>query len=142
VNLARMFHCGEPEADVADVAARAAASIDVVKGLLRPGLPVRELSEALVAYYQSEGLWESRGWIGGYEMGIAFYGDWVGNVVFDPLAELHADKVLEPGTAVNCETQIFLPRHVGQFFSIDTLLFDDDEAVIASELPATLTVID
>ena len=75
-------------------------------------------------------------------MGIAFYGDWVGNVVWDPLAELHADKLFEPGTAVNCETQIFLPRHVGQFFSIDTLLFDDDEAVIASELPATLTVID
>ena len=74
-------------------------------------------------------------------MGIAFYGDWVGNVVWDPLAELHADKVFEPGTAVNCETQIFLPRHVGQFFSIDTLLFDDDAAVIASELPATLTVI-
>ena len=42
---------------------------------------------------------------------------------------------------MNCETQIFLPRHVGQFFSIDTLLFDDDAAVIASELPATLTVI-
>jgi Xaa-Pro aminopeptidase len=141
VNLARMFHLGEPEADIADVAARAAASIDVVKGLLRPGLEVRELNEALLAYYHEQDLWTSRGWIGGYEMGIAFYGDWVGNVVWDPLSELHADKVFEPGTAVNCETQIFLPRHVGQFFSIDTLLFDDDEAVIASELPATLTVI-
>ena len=42
---------------------------------------------------------------------------------------------------MNCETQIFLPRHVGQFFSIDTLLFDDDGARIASELPATLTVV-
>ncbi len=141
VNLARMFHVGEPAPDVADVAARAAASIDVVKDLLRPGLPVRELNEALLAYYHEQDLWTSRGWIGGYEMGIAFYGDWVGNVVWDPLAELHADKVFEPGTAVNCETQIFLPRHVGQFFSIDTLLFDDDDARIASELPATLTVI-
>jgi Xaa-Pro aminopeptidase len=141
VNLARMFHTGEPEPDVADVAARAAASIEVVRALLRPGLPVRELNEALLAYYREQDLWTSRGWIGGYEMGIAGYGDWVGNVVWDPLSELHADKVFEPGTAVNCETQIFLPRHVGQFFSIDTLLFDDDEAVIASDLPATLTVI-
>ena len=72
--------------------------------------------------------------------GVGIY-QGVGNVVWDPLSELHADKVFEPGTAVNCETQIFLPRHVGQFFSIDTLLFDDDEAVIASDLPATLTVI-
>ena len=142
VNLARMFHVGAPAPDVADVAARAAASIDVVRGLLRPGLPVAELNRALMDYYTEQDLWGSRGWIGGYEMGIAFYGDWVGNVVFDPLAELHADKVFEPGTAVNCETQIFLPRHVGQFFSIDTLLFDDDQAMIASELPATLTVID
>ena len=141
VNLARMFHLGEPEPDVADVAARAAASIEVVKALLRPGLPVRDLNEALLAHYREQGLWESRGWIGGYEMGIAFMGDWVGNVVWEPLSDLHADRVFEPGTAVNCETQIFLPRHAGQFFSIDTLLFDDDVACIASELPATLTVI-
>ena len=141
VNRARMFHLGEPEPAVADVAARAAASIEVVKALLRPGLPVRDLNEALLAHYREQGLWESRGWIGGYEMGIAFMGDWVGNVVWEPLSDLHADRVFEPGTAVNCETQIFLPRHAGQFFSIDTLLFDDDVACIASELPATLTVI-
>ena len=102
---------------------------------------MRDLNEALLAYYREQGLWESRGWIGGYEMGIAFMGDWVGNVVWDPLSDMHADRVFEPGTAVNCETQIFLPRHAGQFFSIDTLLFDDDVARIASELPATLTVI-
>jgi Xaa-Pro aminopeptidase len=142
VNLARTFFMGEPPADVHDVAARAAASIDVVRSLLRPGLPFRELNEAVKAYYDEEGLWASRGWIGGYEMGIAFQPDWVGNVVWDPLSELNADRRFEPGTAVNCETQIFLPRHVGLFFAIDTLLFDDDGARVASELDAGLDVID
>ena len=36
VNLARMFHLRRARPDVADVAARAAASIDVVRDLLRP----------------------------------------------------------------------------------------------------------
>jgi Xaa-Pro dipeptidase len=137
-NAARTFFTGEPPADLAAVAATAAGSIDVVRSLLRPNLPVRELNEALLAYYQDAGLWPSRGWIGGYEMGIAFYGDWVGNFVFDPLSELNADRVFEPGTAVNCETQIFLPRHAGLFFAIDTLLFTAHDARIASALPATL----
>jgi Xaa-Pro aminopeptidase len=140
-NAARTFHTGEPPPDLAVVAAAAAGSIEVVRSLLRPGLPVRELNETLFDYYRDAGLWASRGWIGGYEMGIAFYGDWVGNFVYDPLAELNADRVFESGTAVNCETQIFLPRHAGLFFAIDTLLFSDHEARVASALPATLGVL-
>jgi Xaa-Pro aminopeptidase len=140
-NAARTFFTGDPPADLAGVADTAARSIDMVRGLLRPGLPVRELNEALLRYYRNAGLWESRGWIGGYEMGIAFYGDWVGNFVFDPLSELNADRIFEPGTAVNCETQIFLPRHAGLFFAIDTLLFGPHGARVASSMPATLQVV-
>lgn len=141
VNAARTFSLGEPPADVADVAARAAASIDVVRGLLRPGLPVRELNEAVRAYYEDVGLWTSRGWVGGYEMGIAFAPDWVGSFVWDPLAERNADRAFEPGACVNCETQVFLPRQVGQFFAIDSLIFDDATAEVMSARPAGLAVL-
>ncbi len=137
-NLARTFFTGEPPDDIAAVAALAAASIEVVRPLLRPGLPFRELSATVRAYYEDAGLWGSRGWIGGYEMGIAFYGDWVGNVVWDPLSDVNADRVFAPGTAVNIETQIFLPRHQGLFFAIDTLIFDADRAEVASTLPVPL----
>jgi Xaa-Pro dipeptidase len=140
-NAARTFHTGEPPADLAAVAAAAAGSIEAVRPLLRPGLPVRDLNAALLAYYHDHGLWQSRGWIGGYEMGIAFAPDWVGNFVFDPLAELNADRLFEPGTAVNCETQVFLPRHAGLFFAIDTLLFGRHGARVASTTPATLCVL-
>ena len=76
-------------------------------------------------------------------MGIAFFPDWVGNFVFDPLAEKNADRVFEAGTAANYEVQVFLPGHAGCFFAIDTFLFGDDDVKLATEqVPYELTIID
>jgi len=142
INAARTFSVGEPAKDVKDVTDRAAAVMDVVKSCLRPNLPVRELNQKVKAHYDKEGLWTSRGWIGGYEMGIGFPSDWVGNFVYDPLSEKNADRVFEPNTAVNHEIQIFLPRHVGQFFMIESILFGKDKATLATpEIPYTLNVV-
>ncbi|MDH3672728.1 MAG: hypothetical protein OES46_16490, partial [Gammaproteobacteria bacterium] len=108
-----------------------------------PNLPVREFNERVKRYYDEQGLWDSRGWIGGYEMGIAFFSDWVGNFVYDPLSEKNADRVFEPGTAVNHESQVFLPRHVGQYFMIESLLFADDHAKLATpDIAYSLIVIE
>ena len=142
MNCARTFSLGEPAPDVKDVADRSAAVMDVVRDCLRPNLPVRELNQKVKAHYEAEGLWTSRGWIGGYEMGIGFLSDWVGNFVYDPLSEKNADRVFEPGTAVNHEIQIFLPRHVGQFFMIESILFEDDRASFATpDVPYSLIVV-
>ncbi len=142
INGARTFSLGEPAKDVKDVTDRAAAVMDIVRDCLRPNLPVRELNEKVKAHYDKEELWTSRGWIGGYEMGIGFPSDWVGNFVYDPLAEKNADRVFEPGTAVNHEIQIFMPRHVGQFFMIESLLFEEDKANFATpEIPYNLIVV-
>ena len=141
MNAARTFSVGEPPKDVADKANLAAGVMDVVSECLRPNLPVRELNEKVKAYYDEHNLWDERGWIGGYEMGIAFYSDWVGTFVYDPLSEKNADRVFEPGTAVNHEVQIFLPRFSGQFFMIESLLFKDDAAMLATpEIPYGLIV--
>ena len=94
-------------------------------------------------YYEETGLWDSRGWVGGYEMGIAFFPDWVGNFVYDPLAEKNADRVFEPGTAVNYEVQVFLPQYAGCFVAIETLLFGDETVTLATErIPYELAVIE
>ena len=139
INCARTFFLGEAPADVRDVANRAAGVMNVVADCLRPGLPVRELNERVKQYYEEQDLWSRRGWIGGYEMGIGFLSDWVGNFVYDPLAEKNTDRSFEPGTAVNHEIQIFLPRHVGQFFMIECLLFDQESAILATpDVPYTL----
>jgi hypothetical protein len=75
-------------------------------------------------------------------MGAAFPPDWVGNFVFDPLSETNADRVFEPGTAVNYENQFFMPSHQGQYFTIESFLFEVDRAQMLGDLPFELTVID
>jgi hypothetical protein len=116
--------------------------MDLIRGVLRPNLPVREFNETMMNYFIEEGLWGERGWVGGYEMGISFPPDWVGNFIFDPLSEINADRLFEPGTAVNYENQFFLPRFVGQYFTIESFLFKQDEALMLSDQPFPLIVID
>lgn len=141
-NMARTYSMGEPANDVAERAAKACGSMAVLASILRPNLPVAELNRTMKAYYEDQGLWQDRGWIGGYEMGIAFPPDWVGGFVYDPLSPINADRAFEPGTAVNYENQFFMPRHEGSYFMIETLLFKDDGARFASKVPYALTVIE
>jgi len=142
INMARTFSIGEPEPMVRDLGSRIARSMDVIRSLLRPDLPVGELNRTIKRYFVEEGLWESRGWVGGYEMGIAFPPDWVGNFVYEPLSNTNADRTFEPGTAVNYENQFFMPRHIGQYFTIDSFLFEASGARGLSDLPFDIMVID
>jgi Xaa-Pro aminopeptidase len=142
VNVARTFVMGEPAPDVTEVTRAVARVMELIRGVLRPDLPVRELNETVMSYFVREGLWERRGWVGGYEMGIAFPPDWVGHFVYDPLSEINADRRFEPGTAVNYENQFFLPRHIGQYFTIETFLFTETDARMLSTLPFELMMIE
>jgi len=141
-NLARTFSMGEPKKDVRALADKATNSLKLLRSILRPGLPVRELNETMKRYYDEQDIWKDRGWIGGYEMGIAFPPDWVGPFVYDPLSEINADRAFDANTAVNYENQFFMPRHEGMLFQIDTLAFFEKDARILSALPPELTVIE
>ncbi|MGE3873403.1 MAG: M24 family metallopeptidase [Parvibaculaceae bacterium] len=142
INMARTFSIGEPSAEVRDLTDRAARSMELIRSMLRPNLPVREFNETVLDYFRREGLWERRGWVGGYEMGVAFPPDWVGNFVFDPLSDINAERLFEPGTAVNYENQFFMPDHQGQYFTIDSFLFEHQEAHMLSDQPFELMVIE
>jgi len=52
---------------------------DVIAGILEPGLKVAELVRAVRQYYNEAGIWSDAGWVGGYELSIAFPPGWVGN---------------------------------------------------------------
>jgi Xaa-Pro dipeptidase len=142
INIARTFSIGEPSVEVRDLTNRAARSMDLIRSILRPNLPVREFNSTVLDYFRREGLWERRGWVGGYEMGAAFPPDWVGHFVFDPLSTENADRVFEPGTAVNYENQFFMPDHRGQYFTIESILFEKEQARTLCEHPYELMVID
>jgi Xaa-Pro aminopeptidase len=140
--MARSFCIGEPGNEVRDLTARAARSMELIRSILRPALPVRDFNRAVLEYFKEQGLWQRRGWIGGYEMGIAFPPDWVGHFVFDPAADPDTDRIFEPGTAVNYENQFFMPGHRGQYFTIDSFLFEDERVHMLSEQPFDLMVVE
>ena len=142
INVARTFSLGEPSAEVRAITTRAAMSMELIRSTLRPGLPVSEFNRTVVDYFRREGLWERRGWVGGYEMGIAFPPDWVGNFVFDPASGTDTSQVFAPNTAVNYENQFFLPQHQGQYFTIDSFLFEQDGCSMLSEQPFDVIVIE
>ncbi len=141
-NMARTFSLGEPAADVKEQADKAAGSMKLLGEMIRPNLPVRELYETMKAYYEEIGIWQDRGFIGGYEMGIAFPPDWVGNFIYDVNSNENINRVFEPGTVVNYENQFFLPSQIGLFFMIETLAFFDDEARLMSTVHYGLTVVE
>jgi len=142
MNTARTFSLGEPDTDVLEVANKVKDGVTLLKNTIRPNLPVRELNQTMLDFYQSNNLWDRRGWLGGYEVGIAFPPDWVGNFVYDLQAEKNSDKVFEAGTAVNYEHQFFLPRHLGTLFQIDSILYKDQDANVQSKFADGLTVIE
>lgn len=141
-NMARTYSLGEPDADVKAQTEKSAGSMKVLAEMIRPNLPVREFYKTMKAYYEDQGIWQDRGYIGGYEMGIAFPPDWVGNFIYDVASEENIDRVFEPGMVVNYENQFFLPRQVGLFFMIETMAFFGDEARLMSKVPYDLAVIE
>ncbi len=132
-NLARTWWTGEPRPEDRAIAEAAVASLQVLKGALKPGVSADALAREMVRYYEDAGIWGRRSWVGGYEMGIAFPPAWTGNYVFDPVSDIGRDKVFEPGIAMNFENQFYLPDKRGLYFMIETVLLDDDGAHLLSE---------
>ena len=140
-DAARSFYVGEPPKDVLDYHALSSGVFDVIDSIIRPGLPVSELINTTRAYYDEVGIWSDRGWVGGYELGLAFPPDWVGNYVYE-MTDTDSDKVFEPGTIVNFESQFYAPRMAGMTYYIDTLLFKEDTALRPLTFQPKLVIVD
>lgn len=140
-NGARAFYVGEPPADVLSFHNKSSGVFDVIQDMLRPNLPVAELVARIRAYYDEVGIWSEAAWVGGYELGIGFPPDWVGNFVYE-MSDTDSDRIFEPGTIVNFETQFFSPRMSGITYYIDTLLFKHDSATLPVTAPRQLVVVE
>ena len=110
----------------------------MIAEILRPNLPVAELVTRTRAYYDEVGIWSNAAWVGGYELGLAFPPDWVGNYVYE-MADTDTDRIFEPGTVVNFESQFFSPRMSGISYYVVTLMFKSDNAY--QPLKATLDLV-
>lgn len=140
VNVARNFAIGEPHPSVAERFAKVVGVFPAIERILRPNLPIQELNEMVQGYYEDAGIWDHHGYIGGYELGIAFPPDWVGEFNYGPHVDAD-DRVCEPGLVVNHEAQYYLPRLVGYCMLIDTLMFTDTDACWLGTTPRELIII-
>ena len=141
VNLSRNFSVGEPHPEVQAKFDKAAGVFDLIARTIKPGLPVKTLNDAVQAYYEEVGIWEDHGYIGGYELGIAFPPDWVGEFNYGPHIPAE-DQYFQPGMVVNHESQFFMPRNVGYTMLIETLMFTEDEARMLGTTPLELMVVE
>ncbi len=139
-NAGRSFHVGEPAKDVLEYHRLSTGVFDVIADILRPNLPVAELVTRTRAYYDEVGIWSDAAWVGGYELGLAFPPDWVGNYVYE-MTDTETGRLLEPATVVNFESQFFSPRMSGITYYIDTLMFKADTAFQPLESPLDLVVV-
>ena len=72
VNIARGFWLGEPPTAAAKLHEDSIKAFDIIEDMLRPGLNVRHLLEAVRDHYASCGILDQSYWSGGYEMGLSF----------------------------------------------------------------------
>ncbi|MCP4873850.1 MAG: aminopeptidase P family protein [Gammaproteobacteria bacterium] len=140
-NAARSFYLGEPPKDVMEYHDKSSGVFTVIADILKPGLTVGELVRSARQYYDDVGIWSDAGWVGGYELGIGFPPDWVGNFVYE-MSHSDSEKVFEPRTIVNFESQFFSPRMSGITYYICSLLFKEDSAELPIKAPRRLVVIE
>ncbi|MBS1892595.1 MAG: aminopeptidase P family protein [Actinobacteria bacterium] len=133
-NTARQFYLGEPPPALLAASAVAAGAADVLVDVARPGVSFATVSARLREYYKESGLWELRDWIGGYQLGIAFPPDWVGEFVWDVELDEH-EKQIEHGLVTNFES------FVGAG-DIDTVVFLDSGAELLGETFRGLLIVD
>jgi Xaa-Pro aminopeptidase len=140
-SLARSLSVGTPQPGVACYAAKVADGVRLAARTIRPGQPAGELLAVLQDYYQRAGIWADRWWIGGYELGIAFPPDTVGEFYYEYERE-PGDKVFDPGVVCNFESNFYLPDSAGLMVSTSTMAFTDDTAEFLNELPPDLIVVE
>ena len=136
-NVARGYYFREPDQKAREAYRISAEAYDIVSEVARPGVEVAVLNEALRAHFEPRGAWESVYYIGGYELGIAFPPDWVGEWWFDPVNGV-ASGVFQAGMVTNFESIFFFEDDDGEprwTANIDTVVYGEDETRVLSSLP-------
>ncbi|MFC7766084.1 M24 family metallopeptidase [Leucobacter soli] len=97
---------------------------------------IGDVNRELYDYYEQAGVFElnSSVWIGGYEMGIAFPPDWVGEWKFTVVGGEDDDRVFEAGTVANFESMCGIGL-------LDSFVIEEDKTSLLSKLPHEIMVV-
>jgi len=142
-NVARAIYFREPDKKTRDAFALSGEAFDIVKEVARPGTGVATLSSALEKHFKPKGAWENAYYIGGYELGIAFPPDWVGEWMFDAVNGI-APGVFEAGMVTNFESIFYFEDEQGRpdgTSNINTIVYGENETRVLSSFPPEPIVI-
>jgi Xaa-Pro aminopeptidase len=108
-NRNMVYFLGDPPQAAVALMEVLAGAYDVIRTAGTVGTPVRDLNRALKDYYIEQGVWHlnSQYWVGGYELGISFPPDWVGDWLYTVNSQ-DAPGVIEEGLVTNFESIIGL----------------------------------
>jgi Xaa-Pro aminopeptidase len=129
----RPFFLGEPPTELLRLAQIIGGVFEVLAATARVGMPFRDLHRVLREYYRDAGVSDSDFFAGGYELGISFPPDWVGEFCWS-IHDDETDAVIEPGLVTNVESCVFLAM-------VDTVVFEEPAARMLSKVPRELLVI-
>jgi Xaa-Pro dipeptidase len=132
-NLSRGYFLGEPPDLLVKLYDHAGHAMELLPHIARAGKPIPEVCHELRRYYQDVGIWELRGWVGGYELGIAFPPDWVGEFVW---------TVEEDTEGTFLENEVTNFESIFNTYLVDTFVYEGQGARRLSTIPPDLIVID
>ena len=127
-NVARTIVAGEPTDEQLAASRTAGELMAVFAAAVQPPAPLADVAATVRSRLQEAGLWESRYFFGGYDLGIAFPPDWVGAWYFD-LDDTGPEKSFEPGMVTNLEAV------AGAFAQVDTVVYEAGKARLLSAVP-------
>jgi hypothetical protein len=113
--------------------ARLAEGAQLFERSIGPGVAVADVQRTLREYYRESGVWERRGWLGGYELGIAFPPDWVGEWMFG-VDDADSEDIFEPGLVTNFES-------IAGLVLIDTFVIDASGSARLSTVPREILIV-
>ncbi|WP_240422864.1 Xaa-Pro peptidase family protein [Leucobacter sp. wl10] len=135
-NRSQLYAFKEPPKAAVELMSILTGAFDILTERARPGARIGDVSAELFAYYRDAGVFESNTsvWIGGYEMGIAFPPDWVGEWKFTVVGGEDDDRVFEAGMVANFESMCGIGL-------LDTFAVEEERTSLLSKLPHEIMVV-
>ncbi|WP_200330187.1 Xaa-Pro peptidase family protein [Leucobacter sp. L43] len=135
-NRSQLYAFAEPPAGAVRLLEVLTGGFDILTSRARPGVRIGDVNAELYDYYRDAGVFDlnSSVWIGGYEMGIAFPPDWVGEWKFTVVGGEDDDRVFESGMVANFESMCGIGL-------LDTFIIEDDRTSLLSKLPHEIMVV-
>ena len=82
-NIARTYYWGDPTPELRRLSEAAKGGIETLVATAKADTPVSVVNKAMRDFYREAGVYDIRGYSGGYDIGIAFPPDWVGEFEFN-----------------------------------------------------------